>query len=256
MIARQRMRRGAARVGIWPALTLLIVLAGVVSSALLAQSLANTEAKDAREAFRFSSEEIASSLKLSISHEEDLVVSTSAHVVTSPQARGPREFDRWVESSDAMRRFPELQNIGFTVLVPASRLAAFKAEKAKDPLRPFGRGGQPAFEAGVLPDENRSFYCLATAGMARSPEAYMPVGLNYCALAPSMMFDRDAGQSNFAPITLAVIFGSTRLLSRQMISTSPLRLIVEIVTRRNRPVGAPRPVNCTISSAITPAVTS
>jgi diguanylate cyclase (GGDEF)-like protein len=203
MISRQRMRRGVARVGIWPVLTLLIVLVGVVSSALLAQSLADTEAKDAREAFRFSSEEIASSLKLSISHEEDLVVSTSAHVVTSPQARGPREFDRWVESSDAMRRFPELQNIGFTVLVPASRLAAFKAEKAKDPLRPFGRSGQPAFEAGVLPDENRSFYCLATAGMARSPEAYMPVGLNYCALAPSMMFDRDEGQSNFAPITLA-----------------------------------------------------
>jgi diguanylate cyclase (GGDEF)-like protein len=196
-------RIGGTRLGIWLPITLLIVVGGLVSSALLAQSLANTEAKTARGGFRFASAEIASSLKLSISHEEDLVVSTSAHVVTSPQARRPREFDRWIEAVDAMPRFPELQNIGFTVLVPASRLAAFKAERAKDPVRPFGRSGQAAFEAGVLPDESRSFYCLAAAGMARSPEAYMPVGLNYCALASSMMLDRDAGAANYAPITLA-----------------------------------------------------
>ena len=203
MISRHGLHLGRTRLGIWLPLTLLIVLAGVASSALLAQSLASSEADDARDAFRFASAEIASSLKLSISHEEDLVESTKAHVVTTAQARKPREFDRWIESSEAMRRFPELQNIGFTVLVPASRLAAFKAEKSKDPVRPFGRSGAAAFEAGVLRDERRSFYCLATAGMARSPEAYMPVGLNYCALAPSMMFDRDAGQANFAPITLA-----------------------------------------------------
>jgi diguanylate cyclase (GGDEF)-like protein len=202
-ISRHGMRLGGTRLGVWLPLTLLIVVAGLVSSALLAQSVANTEAKAQRDGFHFASAEIASSLKLSISHEEDLVVSTSAHVVTSPQARRPREFDRWIESVEAMPRFPELQNIGFTALVSASRLAAFKAERARDPVRPFGSRGHAVFEAQVLPDESRPFYCLATAGMARSPEAYVPVGLNYCALAPSMTFDRDAGAANYAPITLA-----------------------------------------------------
>jgi diguanylate cyclase (GGDEF)-like protein len=191
------------RLGSWFPLTLLIVLVGVTSSVLLAQSLANSEAKKARDAFRFASHEIASSLKLSISHEEDLIVSTGAHLVTSSAARGPVEFDRWVESAEAMRRFPELQNIGFDLLVPASRLAAFKAHQVKDPIRPFGARGPGAWEAGVLPSEGRSFYCLAAAGIARSPEAYLPVGVDWCALAPTMMYDRDAGAPNYAPITLA-----------------------------------------------------
>jgi diguanylate cyclase (GGDEF)-like protein len=203
MLSTRGMRIGTARLGIWPPLTLLIVLVGVVFSALLAQSLANTEAKDARDTFRFASNEIASSLKESISHEEDLIVSTSAHLVTSPQARSPREFDRWIETSEAIRRFPELQNVGFDVLVPASQLAAFKARQAKDPIRPFGAQRPGTWEAGVLPSEGGSFYCLAVAGMARDPEAFLPVGVNWCALAPSLMYDRDHGAPNYAPITLA-----------------------------------------------------
>ncbi len=184
-------------------MTLLTVLVGLTWSVLLAQSLANSEAKNARDTFRFASDEIASSLKLSISHEEDLVVSTSAYVATSQAARTPVVFDRWIESVEALRRFPELENVGFTVLVPASRLAAFKARQAKDPVRPFGAQGPAAFEAGVLPSAGHSFYCLATAGVARSAEAYLPVGLNYCALAPTMMYDRNTGVPNYAPITLA-----------------------------------------------------
>ena len=191
------------RLGIWLPLSVLILIVGLTTSALLAQSLANSEARNARDSFRFSSHEIASSLKLSISREEDLVVSTSAYMATSAAARTPTEFDRWIESEAAMQRFPELENIGFTMLVPASGLAAFKAHEAKEPVRPFGPNGPTASEAGVLPSANQPFYCLASAGMARNAEAFMPVGLNYCALAPTLMYDRDAGEPNFAPITLA-----------------------------------------------------
>ncbi|HTQ69810.1 MAG TPA: sensor domain-containing diguanylate cyclase [Solirubrobacteraceae bacterium] len=200
---RRLLSTARARLGIWFPLTLLVVLVGLTMSALLAQSLANSEAKNARDSFRFASDEIASSLKLSISREEDLVVSTSAYVATSPTARTPARFDRWIEGVEAMKRFPELENVGFTVLVPASRLAAFKAREAKDPVRPFGARGPGAWEAGVLPATSRPFYCLAAAGMARSAEAYMPVGLDYCSLAPTMMYDRDVGTTNYAPITVA-----------------------------------------------------
>jgi diguanylate cyclase (GGDEF)-like protein len=39
--------------------------------------------------------------------------------------------------------------------------------------------------------------------MARSAEAFVPVGVDYCALAPTMMYDRDSGVPNYAPVTLA-----------------------------------------------------
>ncbi|HME03070.1 MAG TPA: sensor domain-containing diguanylate cyclase [Solirubrobacteraceae bacterium] len=200
---RHPLSAGRTRLGIWLPLTVLIVLVGLTSSVLLAQSLANSEAKNARDTFHFTSDEIASSLKLSISREEDLVVDTSAHVVTSPAARSPVAFDRWIESVEGMRRFPELENVGLDVLVPASRLATFKARQAEDPIRPFGARSPGAWEAGVVPSEGRSFYCLAAAGMARGAEAYVPLGLDYCALAPTMMYDRDAGATNYAPVTLA-----------------------------------------------------
>jgi len=192
----------SGRFGIWLPLTGLLALFGVAVSIVGAQSLASSEAKNAKQAFRFSSEEIASSMKLAISNEEDLVASTSAHVVTAPNARTPLGLDRWIEASEVMRRFPELENMGFNVLVPASRLAAFQAHRAKERLLPFGSHGPTAWEPGVLPDEHEKFYCLATAGMARDPQAYVPLGLNYCALAPTMMYDRDAGAANYAPVTI------------------------------------------------------
>jgi diguanylate cyclase (GGDEF)-like protein len=190
------------RFGIWLPLTGLMLLLGIAVSVFGAQSLASSEAKNARQRFRFSSEEIASSLKLAISNEETLVVNTSAHVVTTPNARTPFGLDRWIESADILQRFPEIQNVGFDELVPASQLAAFQARRHADPLRPFGSHGPPAWEAGVVPSEKAKFFCLAVAGMARGPEAYVPLGLNYCALAPTMMYDRDSGAANYAPVTV------------------------------------------------------
>ncbi len=64
------------------------------------------------------SDEIASTLKLAIQHEEDLVVSASAFVTGNPGASAAG-FDRWAEAVHAMQRYPELQNIGLVELVPA-----------------------------------------------------------------------------------------------------------------------------------------
>ncbi len=139
------------RFGIWLPLTGLMLLLGIAVSVLGAQSLASSEAKNARQRFRFSSEEIASSLKLAISNEEDLVASTSAHVVTTPNARTPIGLDRWIETSEIMQRFPEIQNVGFDELVPASQLAAFQARRHANPLRPFGSHGPPGLGTGRAP---------------------------------------------------------------------------------------------------------
>jgi hypothetical protein len=55
---RRLLLTGRTRFGIWLPLTLLVVLVGLLSSFLLAQSLANSEAKKARDTFRFASDEI------------------------------------------------------------------------------------------------------------------------------------------------------------------------------------------------------
>ena len=75
--------------------------------------------------------------ELAIGHEQDLVADTSAFVSRNPNV-SPADFDRWAEAARAMQRYPELQDIGLVALVPASRLKAFEAHLAANPIRPLG----------------------------------------------------------------------------------------------------------------------
>jgi CHASE1-domain containing sensor protein len=135
------------RRGVWAAVTALLVLAGTLASVLGARAVAHSDADKARLALHLSSAEVASTLKLAIQHEEDLVVSASAFVTSNPNASAA-DFDRWAESVHAMQRYPELQNFGLVMLVGASRLAAFEARMAADPLRdPWDRNRLPRREA-------------------------------------------------------------------------------------------------------------
>jgi diguanylate cyclase (GGDEF)-like protein len=164
-----------------------------------ARSVARSDADKARLAFHLSSAEIASTLKLAIQHEEDLVVSTSAYVTRNPNASAA-DFDRWAESARAMQRYPELLNIGLVALVPAPQLAAFKKRLAADPVRPLGpQSVGPPGPLQVLPPGSRPYYCFAVAGLARSAATYIPAGLDYCALAPALAAGRDSGVASYAP---------------------------------------------------------
>jgi len=176
------------------------VLAGALASLLGARSVARSEGEKARLAFHLASAEIASTLKLSIQHEEDLVVGASAFAAGDPAA-SPADFDRWGEAVRAMQRYPELQNIGLVALVPASHLPAFEARMTADPIRPLGPqsvGPKQSFQ--VLPPGNRPYYCFAVAGLARSAATFVPGGLDYCALAPGLITARDSGLTSYAPV--------------------------------------------------------
>ena len=183
-------------------LTALLVLGGIGGSLLGARAVAHTDADRARLGFHLSSEEIASTLKLAIQHEEDLVLTASAFVAWNKDVT-PTQFDRWAESVHAMQRYPELQDIGLVELVPAPRLQAYERQLASHPLEPFGpaTGRAPtAFE--VLPPGIRPYYCFARAGLARDRSTYLPPGLDYCALAkPSLTTARDQGTSSYAPFS-------------------------------------------------------
>jgi diguanylate cyclase (GGDEF)-like protein len=190
---------GPGRTSVWAFLTALLVLAGVLASLLGARAVARSDADQGRLAFHLASAEIASTLKLAIQHEEDLVVSASAFVTGNPNA-SPADFDRWAESVHALQRYPELQDFGLVALVPASRLAAFEARMAATPVRPLGPSSAAPKESYViLPAGNRPYYCLAAAGLARSAASLVPKGLDYCALAPTLITARDSGLAGYAP---------------------------------------------------------
>jgi diguanylate cyclase (GGDEF)-like protein len=192
--------RAQGHKSVWTAVMALLVLAGVFAAVISAQATARSDAEEARLAFRLSSAEIASTLKLGIQHEEDLVVSASAFFTSNPNA-SPVDFDRWAESVRAMQRYPELQNIGLAVQVPASRLAAFEARLASNPVRPLGpRSVAPPGGFQILPAGKRPYYCFAVAGLARSVATYLPAGVDYCAAAPAILATRDSGLSSYAPL--------------------------------------------------------
>ena len=187
------------RRGVWAIVTVLLVLTGVLASALGARALARTDADQQRLAFHLDSAEIAATLKLAIQHEEDLVVSAGAFFTGNPNA-APADFDRWAESVHAMQRYPELQNLGLVTLVPASRLAAFEARLAANPVRPLGPLSLAGGSFQILPPGKRPYYCFAVAGLARSIATYIPAGADYCALSPQLVSDREVAMPLYAPV--------------------------------------------------------
>ena len=204
MRARSAWRRSRVRLrgrrGAWVAGAVAIVLAGTLASVLGAHALARSGADNARLAFHLSSTEVASTLTLAIQHEEDLIVSAGAFVSANPHAT-PAAFDRWAASVRAMQRYPELRNFGFVELVPAARLASFTTRLSAAPVLPFGPNAlAPAEPLQILPPGNRPYYCLAVAGLARNAASYIPAGMDYCAIAPTLINARETGEANYAPV--------------------------------------------------------
>jgi diguanylate cyclase (GGDEF)-like protein len=195
-------RHGALVVG------LLLTLLGTCAALLGAGAVARSEDQQSRLADHLTSAGVASTLKLALLHEEDLIASASAFMSANPGA-SPAQFDRWADSVGAMRRYPELQNIGLVKLVPASTLGAFEAHVSREPLRPFGASAPPVRGPfNVIPPGPRPAYCFAVAGLARSRETFLPQSLDYCALAPTLLSARDTGEASYAPF----VVGNSRLL--------------------------------------------
>jgi diguanylate cyclase (GGDEF)-like protein len=192
-----RGRRGA-----W--IALVVVALGSVASVLGANAVARSDASKARLGFHLSSAEIASTLQLALQHEEDLVSSASAYVTNEDRVT-PDGFDRWAQAVKALARYPELQNIGLVRLVPASKLAAFEREIARNPVEPFGPGTAPGQSFQPFPAGERPLYCFAVAGLTRSVASYLPAGIDYCAIAPQLLVSRRQGTPSYAPFAVGQV---------------------------------------------------
>jgi PAS domain S-box-containing protein len=182
----------------WAASTAVLVALGATASLFVARAEVRGDMERTRETFRTASAEIASTLDLAILHEEDLIVSAGGFVADRPHSSSA-EFARWVRSVRALERYPELQALGHSVVVPASKLAAFGAAVQRHPTGPLA----PAGRFRVLPPGKRPFYCLTAAGVGRGAVGTFPAGFDFCAmppLGPSILAARDLGRSAYAPV--------------------------------------------------------
>jgi diguanylate cyclase (GGDEF)-like protein len=169
---------------------------GTLASVIGAWQVLRTDDQNSRHAFDSTAAQIASTLKLAIVHEQDLVVGAGAVFVRNPQTT-EAEFLQWTSSTSAFRRYPELEGISELTMVSASQLVAFAARDQLDPPGPMSANGGLQ----VSPPGYRSSYCLETVSQSRDPKMALPAGTDYCAtsLGPQFLKTRDTGEALYIP---------------------------------------------------------
>ena len=139
--------------------TALLVALGAAGSLVGAQTVARNDAQRSHQTFVSSSAEIASSLKLAIQQEANLVISTEAFVAANPDVSNAA-FLNWVRSMHVKTRYPEVASLGYIAYVRPAQLPQFIARILADPPTPL----PPGQTYRVTPPGNRPIYCLTQAG--------------------------------------------------------------------------------------------
>jgi diguanylate cyclase (GGDEF)-like protein len=198
-----------SRKGVWAAVAVLCVAGGAVGSVIGAHAVASTDATEARQAFPRTAAGVASTLRLALQHEEDLLISGSTFFAGKPSASAG-EFDRWVKWAQALRRYPELENLGLVALARAPEPSALQARagRAVKPLgssssaktlsTPVAAGGVHTIPAGTrpsVPAGTRPNRCYVAVELSRSLGRPTRSGSDYCAHTPGLLASRDSGVS-------------------------------------------------------------
>ncbi len=175
----------------WTALAALLLFLGVLGSIMLSRLDARNSSNAAKLAFHGEAGSIASTLKLAIQHEQDLVINGAAFIAANPHSSNA-QFLAWTRSVKALARYPEVQGVGFVVIVPASQLKAFAAHVLAD--RPAGASFK------LVPPGKRPFYCLGAIGLQRGALG-APPGQDFCADgSTALLVTRDTGVGVYYPI--------------------------------------------------------
>jgi diguanylate cyclase (GGDEF)-like protein len=205
----------SGRKGIWAAVAALCVAVGIVGSVLGAHAVARSNSANVDRAYPRTSQGIArttagivSTLKQSIQHEQDLVISTSTYFAGHPSASAA-EFTTWVKWAQALRSYPELEKLGLVTFVRTPELNTLSAQTTRGTTKPVQSPSSPSAggatssgavhaNPGVLqavPAGARPYYCFAAAELSRSTRKHTPKGLDYCKLTPGLLSSRDSGRS-------------------------------------------------------------
>ena len=197
--------------GVWLIVAIAILAVGAVGSYLAGDAVARNDAQASRLRFVATSQDIASTLKLSLVREQDLVVDAGALFVTGAHP-SQQQFREWVDASRTFVRYPELTGIAEVVIVPASGLGAFEARSRVDPAGLLGPGR--TFD--VTPPGTRPYYCFANVSQSRTGTFVLPAGFDYCdtVLGAEFLKVRDSGTETYLP------YGSGQ--SEQLVLGTPM----------------------------------
>ena len=141
----------ASRGWVWAAIAAVGVLAaGIAGSVLGARAVAHNDGARARQTFAHSTTAIATTLRLAIQREEELTVSASTYFANHPKA-SHAEFAAWLRWARTLRRYPELDALGFLTRAQSSPalLLARDAAASVYTTVPSGRGPALAVETPV-----------------------------------------------------------------------------------------------------------
>jgi len=153
----------------WAAAAVVLVALGVMGSIGGARSIASSTSQRDRRAFVATSQGIASSLRVSIQHIQDLIESTNSFLIGDPNATKV-QFDQWAQRVAVLRRHSEVISVGIIDYVPRTQLASFEATQARRQGTPFT----------LAPSGSRPYYCFATVGVERTVTPIIPQDFDVC----------------------------------------------------------------------------
>ena len=185
-----RLDRMSSRRRFWVMAAVPFVVLGSFASVLGAREAARNDVQASRQLLATTSQSTASTLKLALLHEQDLVVATGAFLVNSPGAN-EGQFSRWMASIRALKRYPELVGMAEVVIVPKAQLALFEAKASANHAGSFK----------ITPAGNRPYYCFARVEITRAGQMDEPAGLDFCdtPLGPLFLKAIDTGQGAILP---------------------------------------------------------
>jgi diguanylate cyclase (GGDEF)-like protein len=173
----------------WVTTAALLLIAGVVGSAIAARLVAESRSERAQHSFAAASTEVAARLRLTLRAQQDLTVNAGAELSGHPDTMAT-SFSAWADAVRVLNRYAEIQGIGVVTLVPQRQLAAHLAASGGAVLTPSGR---------------RPFYCLLSAVISRPKAPPVSAGNDFCPDPDSqqrVLRARDTGIGSYEPIKL------------------------------------------------------
>jgi diguanylate cyclase (GGDEF)-like protein len=176
----------------WAVIAAIVVVLGSVSSIIGANAVDNAQNQSIHRNFLTSAVEIASTLKLEIQGEHDLIESVESFLVGDPNAT-QAQFTKWSKDVRVLARHGAVTVLGVIDYVTAAELPAFAKRQSAEQAAPFR----------IVPAGKRPYYCLAPLGITRPGSAGLPRDIDVCAsaLGPLFMNARDTGKSAVLPYT-------------------------------------------------------
>ena len=176
----------------WTYVAVALVALGVFGSYLGARYDAAAANQREQRSFVANSQAIATSLRVSISRQQDLINSAESFFIGNPHAT-KAQFNAWGKTTRVLHRYASVIELGIISYVPRADLANFARAESIRQGAPFT----------LTPPGNRPYYCFATVGFARPGDIVIPKDYDVCdsPIGSPITDARNEGRSDVLPYT-------------------------------------------------------